>query len=173
MTRPRQIRRTPARHGFSLTELIVTVAVLGVMAGIAISSFGNVNLASRNAQAQNITEKLNRALKEFGQSNWNITTASNAGSTTDEFKVLRSLQWKPASTANNTRIVVGAPFVSPVWNPSGSSSSTEFRVRWNGFEFDLLPPGTAGTGLKLTFDGTDHTTPYAFPNDYKPEGARW
>ena len=153
--------------GFSLPEIMVTIAIVAVLAGIALATFGNVNDATRKAQAENITAQLNNSLKGFGQSNWDIRTTKDDAATTDEFKVLRSLQYKPA--ASSGRFDSGAPYYPPTWNPTASSSSSDYRVRWNGLNFQLLPPGTAGTGLLLRFDASDQGAPYSFPSNFTPE----
>jgi len=158
-------------RGFSLAEILVTVAVIGIMAGISLLTFGNVNEGARLAHARNVTSKLNDAVKGFSQSNWDIPTAKDDSDTADELKVLRSLQYKPAASVGTFN--TGAPFYPPNWNPSASTASTDFRVRWNGYNFELLEIGVDGKGLKMAFDGTDMSaTPYTFPSDYKMEGAR-
>lgn len=165
---------TPAPHrsgGFSLTEILVTIAVIGIMASISLLTFGSVNEGAKLAHARNVTAKLNDAVKGFGQSNWDIPTAKDDLDTADELKVLRSLQYKPAAAVGSFN--TGAPFYPPNWNPATTTATTEFRVRWNGFNFELLEIGVAGKGLKIAFDGTDMSaTPYAFPVGYKVEGAR-
>jgi prepilin-type N-terminal cleavage/methylation domain-containing protein len=153
--------------GYSLPEIMVTIAIVAILAGISLVSFGNVNDASRLAQAQNLASKLNAAIKGFSQGNWDLHTVKDDASTADEFKVLRTLQYKPSSS--NGRFDTGAPYYPPTWNPATSSSSAEYRVRWNGVNFQLLVPGTAGLGLKLVFDSSDQGAAYAFPANYVPE----
>ncbi len=156
-----------APQGYSLPEIMVTIAIVAILAGISLVSFGNVNDASRLAQAQNVASRLNGAVKGFNQGNWDLRTVKDDASTTDEFKVLRTLQYKPSSSGG--RFDTGAPYYPPTWNPTASSASAEYRVRWNGLNFQLLVPGTAGLGLKLVFDGSDQAAAYAFPANYAPE----
>ena len=81
--------------------------------------------------------------------------------------MLRSLQWKfPAS-----QLKIGSPYFDPKYNPVASSSTNEFRIRWNGVTFEMIEPGQAGTGLKFGGGSDFSTTPYSFPTGYKPEGA--
>lgn len=155
------------QQGYSLPEIMVTIAIVAILAGISLVSFGNVNDASRLAQAQSTASRLNGALKGFSQGNWDLHTVKDDSSTTDEFKVLRTLQYKPG--ASSGRFDAGAPYFPPTWNPAASSSTSEYRVRWNGLNFQLLVPGSAGLGLKIVFDSSDQGTAYAFPANYVPE----
>ena len=161
----------PSRKaGYSLPEIMVTIAVIGIMAAIALASFGNVTDGAKLAQAQSITAKLNAAVKSFDQTNWDMPTAADDTATTDELKVLRSLQYKPAASLGSFNSA--APFYSPNWNPTASNSTQDYRVMWNGFNFQLLTPGTVGQGLKLLFDGSDQSSPYVFASNYQIEGTR-
>lgn len=155
--------------GFSLPEMIVSIGVIAVIAGISLAAFTNVFDNANLVQAQRINAQLNAGLKGFGQTNWEIRTARDDANTTDELKVLRSLQYRPSASLG--RYDVSAPYFSPNWNPVASNNTEDFRVRWNGANFQLLVPGKAGKGLKLAFDGSDQSsTPYSFPANYKPEG---
>ena len=163
-------RASSRQSGFSLTEILVTVGVIGVLAGISLQTFGNVNEGARLGQARSIAAKLNAAVKGFNQSNWDMPTPLDDADTQDELKVLRSLQYKPPHAVGSFNS--GAPFYPPTWNPAASAAATDYRLRWNGFNFELLEPGVAGKGLKINFDGTDQSAPYTFPSNYKIEGAR-
>jgi len=159
------------RRAFSLTELVVTVAVIGIVAAIAIPIYSNVTERSQIAVAEDHVELLNRSLGNFTQACWKIPTVANNSATADEFLVLRSLQHTFVKSASDPLGKPGSPFLSPSYDPSASSSTDEYRIRWNGRSFEVVPRGQAGSGL--LFRGADDIkkTPYSFPSGYKPEGA--
>lgn len=47
------IRRLPSRQGFSLIELVVVIAILGILVSIALPFFKNLTQRAKVAQAQN------------------------------------------------------------------------------------------------------------------------
>ncbi len=153
---------------FSLVELLTVIAVIGVLTAIAIPAYSGVTDRVRDAEAGDFVESLNRAVLTFSQTNWEIPTPANNGADTDELLVLRSLQFHWPSPNQKP---VGAPYFSPKYNPGSSSASTVHRIRWNGRTFQLLKPGTSGTGLIKTFTGADYTAAdYVFPSSYRPAG---
>ena len=154
--------------GFSLTEILVVVAITGVLTAIALPYYGNIRDSAVRTQATDRMEQLNRAVKLYNQSNWELVTAADANSITDELKVLRSLQY---NWQGRTRpLGATTPYYPAKWNPAESTDETQHRFRWNGRSFELLGVGVAGKGLLMNFKGTDVTTDYAFPDGYKPEG---
>ncbi len=157
------------QQGYSLIEILATIAIMGILAGIGISAASNFNEAARRTKAEAQVAMLNSALRTFCQSKWDLHTVPNDANTTDEFLVLRSLQYKPSTTS--TVFDPAAPYYPPNWNPTSSSKTSEFRARWTGQNFSLLLPGTAGNGLLLASDGSDHGADYLFPPGYTPEPA--
>jgi prepilin-type N-terminal cleavage/methylation domain-containing protein len=155
------------RSAFSLTELVITVAIIGVMASIAIPVYSNVMEKSRRAIAQDHVELLNRAVANFSHACWKLPTAAVASDSADEFTVLRSLQWHfPVA-----QLKLGSPYFDPKYNPAASSSTSEYRIRWNGRSFELIDKGEAGTGMRFNSGRDYSTTPYSFPSDYRPAGS--
>ena len=160
-------RRLTKRAAFSLTELIITIAVIGVVASVAVVTYGNVMERSRRAVATDHLEQLNRAVANFSHACWKFPTAAVPGDTTDEYAVLRSLQWKfPAA-----QLKLGSPYFDPKYDPVASSNATEYRLRWNGRSFELIDRGQNGTGLRFNSGKDFKSTPYSFPSGYKPAGA--
>ena len=161
--------RPPAagRRAFTIVELIVTVAIIGLLASIAIPVYSNIREASEKAAAEDHVESLNRAVTTFVQNCWKLPTAPDAVSTADELAVLRSLQYQFPSAS----LKPGSPYFDQTYDPPSSSNSSHLRIRWNGKTFELLEPGSSGTGLRYA-SGTDYKkVPVSFPNGFKPEGA--
>ncbi len=156
------IQRKP-RAGFSFVELIITLAIMGLLAAVAIPVYSNVTKSSGETIATDHVESLNRAVAKFSQNCWRLPSPADNSVTTDEFVVLRSIQYRfPISNPK-----VGSPYFDPRYNPTASSSTNDLRIRWNGTGFELLKTGTAGSGLRYN-GGNEYTTPSSFPNGYQP-----
>jgi prepilin-type N-terminal cleavage/methylation domain-containing protein len=155
------------RSALTMPEMLVTIAVMGVIVGVSIPIYSNLTEGSRETAATDLTETLNRAVIKFSQNCWRISTPADAAATTDEFLVLRSLQY----TFPAAQMRIGAPYYDARYNPTASSNSQDIRLRWNGTSFELLKPGTAGTGLRYNGAADYTSAPYAFPSDYAPVAA--
>ncbi len=142
--------------GFSLVEMTVVIAILGIIAGIAVSSVGSVVEKSRAGVAGNVISSLNKATREYSHSHGDLIYEAFAVSAADELIVLRSLQYQaPSGPAGLNELNPKGPFMRPDWQPATSNLTKDYRVNWTGSAWKLLKPGTTGNGLKLVFDGTD------------------
>jgi type II secretory pathway pseudopilin PulG len=149
---------------------MVTVAVVGILAAIAIPNLGQVLDGSRKGVATNTVETLNKATKQFNHSHWDLRTTPVPSSGGDELLLLRTLQWRdpnPSGELNAT-----GPFMKPDWNPVASTSDRDYRAEWTGSSWRLLVPGQAGAGIRIVFDGSDFGTPYVHPPGFEPIGSR-
>ncbi len=151
---------------FSLVEMLVVISVISIITAIAIPAVTGINGTVKNTEAKDFAESLNKAVRSYSQACWEIGTAANDTATTDEFLVLRSIQYKwPVD-----QLKPGSPYFSPRYNPSASSDAGLHRLRWNGKAFEVLEPGTTGTGFLKPFSGADFSSDYVFPNGYAPVG---
>jgi len=148
------------RAGFSMSEMVITISIIGVLATISISAMSGVLNGSKESIARDRLEMLNQALNTFAYSNLELTFTPIAGSSSDEIAVLRYLQFRDP---NENRASTGSPYVTPRYNPLTSSSTDDFRIVWKGSRYSLLREGESGTGLKVSIDGSDFTTPFIFP----------
>jgi prepilin-type N-terminal cleavage/methylation domain-containing protein len=152
-------------QGFSVTELVITIAILGILAGVAIVSMNGAFAASKETLAMTRMEKLNGALHRWAMAYPEMYFPANDDGVNDELYVLRALQFRDP---NPNKATIGSPYMPPEYNPKNSSSADDFRIRWNGRIFELLRPGQRGNGLLMVFDGSDMTEPVTFADDYKP-----
>ena len=160
---PHLLRRTV--RGFSMTEMVWVVSILGILAGLVITSVGSVLQGSKDTVANQKLEMLNSALAAFAQTGSEINFPANPGSSSDEVVVLHYLQGRNATSPQ-----AGAPFVSPNYRPNTSSDPSDYRLVWTGTLFKLLTPGQAGIGLQIPFDGTDMGAAWVQPADWQPYG---
>jgi len=162
-------RRFSRRAGFALAELIATIAVLAILSGISISSYSGLSISAREGVARDNVALLNRALLHFNQVNWDIVLSPQANSASDELAVLRSLQWRDPDP-DPRKVSPGSPYISASFDATVSSSEDDFRIIWNGRAFELLAPGTPGTGLRTGTRQPEGNSSYTFPSGYQPIG---
>lgn len=164
--------KNPASHssGISLVEMIITIAVIGILSAIVVPTIGNVVEGSRRGVAENVITTLNKATREFGHSQWDLRTTPIPTSGGDEMLILRTLQWRDPDLSGELN--PKGPFMRNDWNPATSSLSADYRAEWTGSSWRLLEPGTTGAGLKIDFDGSDLGTPYIHDGAFTPVGSR-
>lgn len=155
------------RGGFSMTELVIVISIMGAMATIVVASFNQFLDGSKDALARERLENLNQALHRYAQTDKELLEAKRPSSADDEKLVLRKLQYR---NPNEDLAKVGSPYFDPSYQPAASALDTTYRLRWTGKLYELLRPGTPGTGLLMNFEGTDFTTPVVFPPDFDTNG---
>lgn len=154
-----------SRAAFSLPEITVVVAIVGIMGSIAVATYGGMSESAKLGVSKDLIEKINGGLKSFSQISHMPNQVKDDNAVTDELAVIRSLQWREAGDSSS-----GAPYFRADYNPTASSDNETFRLQWNGKIFKLLQPGTDGNGLEVKFDGSDFGTYYEFPEEYTPVG---
>ena len=147
-----------------MVEMLITIAVIGILASVATVIYSVTLDQSKKILATNVKETLNTAIHRFNASCYELVYAPT-GTGTDEVYVLRTLQYR---NPNNPQ--TGAPFMRNDWDPSESSSTSDYRIAWQGSMFTLLTPGTSGTGLKVAFDGSDLGKTITFPSNFAMAG---
>lgn len=159
--------RRGRESGFSMTEMVIVICILGVLAGIISMSFSGFLGGAKDAVAAERQEALNQAVHRFAQQNYELVFNSQSGSISDELVILRTLQYR---SSNVNRAKIGSPYYDPRYNPVASSDVSLHRLRWSGKQFELLKPGTSGTGILMDFEGTDFTTAFVFPPNFQTAG---
>ncbi len=154
-------------YGYSVTELVVVISIMGVLAGITVGSFNQFLGGAKDAVAEERVETLNQGLHRFAQQNYELLFNPVNTATADELVILRTLQYRHE---NPNRATVGSPYFDPRYNPAASSSLSDYRIRWTGKNYQLLKPGTPGTGMLMNFEGKDFTSPFDFPPNFKMAG---
>jgi len=160
-----------SKRGISLVEMMITIAVIGIISAIAIPTVGDVLGKSKDVVADNVVQALNKATREFSHSQWDLKLTAIPDNGADELALLRTLQWREPTHAGSELNPKG-PFMRIDWNPSLSTTASDYRIEWTGSAWKLLPPGTAGGGLKVDFEGTDLGSPYIHDDDFTPIGSR-
>lgn len=131
---------TSPRAGFSLPELLIVIAVIGILAAICIESYSNISSTARASVAADTSSLLNHAVLHYNQANAEILDSATSG-TADELAVLQKLQTRDSA-------IPGSPYIPSNFSSATSSSSVDYRLQWNGHAFQMLAPGTSGAGIK-------------------------
>jgi len=156
-----------SERGFSMSEMVMVICILSVLAGITVQTFSQFLGGSKDALAESRQETLNQALSRFAQQNYELLFDARNESVSDELVILRTLQYRDP---NINRAQPGSPYVDPRYNPVSSSDTSVHRLRWSGRMFELLKPGQSGTGVLMNFEGTDFTTAFDFPPNFQTAG---
>jgi prepilin-type N-terminal cleavage/methylation domain-containing protein len=154
-------------EAFSLTEMITTISILGILASIVVLQMSDNYSTARGVLAVDRLEMLNRGMSERAASVKEYVFTRVDANTTDEQLVLMDMQYR---NPDPDKAEVNSPFIEPRYRPTTSSSVNDFRLRWTGRRFELLRPGTTGSGLKVVFDGSDIGEPREYPPNYNSNG---
>ena len=155
---------TARRNGFSFIELVVVVAVIGIVSAVAIANYSGLNDSSREVFAKELLERVNNAVHRFSDSNYPMRVhVFSDGS--DSSWVIQTLQYrKPVNPA------IGSPYLPNNWSPEISTDVKDYRLVWADKLFKLVEPGDMGVGVKVDFNGASISTPYNFPSNFTMAG---
>ncbi len=134
--------RPPRKKGFSLPEILVSIAIVGILAGLALSVFTGVSDTSQREAGSAYVETLNRAVMAYNQCGSTISIVANGASAADEQSVIALLTTEDPA-------IPGTPYLAGNVPATASDDTAVMRVRWDGRYFELLAKGAAGSGLKL------------------------
>ena len=152
-------------EGFSILELLIVISMIGIITSIAIPQLGGLLPSSKDVLARDFVENLNGSLKKHNQSNYRIKYQKNDFFAGDEIQIVRTLQWRDDEDPSP-----GSPYMRQDWHPVVSSDVSEYRIKWNGYSFELIYPSSRGIGIHLSLDGSDYGLDYQFEKGYKPVG---
>ena len=147
--------------------MVTTISILGILASIIVVQMSDNYNTAREILAVDRLEMLNRGMAERAASVKEYVFTRVDSNTMDEQVVLMDMQYR---NPDPDKADINSPFIEPRYRPTTSSSVNDFRLRWTGRRFELLRPGTIGSGLKVVFDGSDLGEPRVYPPNYNSNG---
>ncbi len=129
--------RFPGLRGFSLVEVLVVISIIAILAAIAITQMSGISNSAQDSVNDLSLEKLNRAASSYAQMVQEITNAAGSGA-----DIVTLLQTRDTT-------VPGSPFLPADESFPVTNSTNTARAKWNGSSFEIIPAGTAGSGIDL------------------------
>lgn len=131
------------RKGFTIIELLIVMAVIALLIGIAIPSFRAMQTQAKETRAQGDTRVMKLALEKYYINNNSF----------------------PADDANQAQTILMAEtnsvIESNLYDPFGSTTTTlyEYKISSNGNYYVVYSIGDGGAGvMTIADDGTVATT---------------
>ena len=128
-------KRMQDKQGFTLIELMIVVAIIGILTAIAFPLYANIQARARVAKAQADARTLASAV---------VVYSAHVG-------VLPAALTDLSSSVSNAQGIYAGPFINPIPTPPNST--------WNAYAYTLGPTGTFTITTSSGADGATVTVP--------------
>lgn len=132
--------RRAGRAGFSVMEMVVLIAMLGVLVTVALIGVGNQPVVIRNAKLESDVASLNQSVALYVADGGSVTGLSTPQSVLDKLKRARpASEWRGHTGATSGRVIDTRLRARTTTAASGS----QLRARWNSQaqRFELTTAG--------------------------------
>jgi len=126
------IRMNNAQKGFTLIELMIVVAIIGILAAVAIPAYQDYIARSQASEGATLLAGMKTPIAEYYLSNGAVPTIAQLGNTTTTGQYVASINFDGTDTY--TANFKGAGSVSAVL--AGASLGMQFVTASSSFQFD-------------------------------------
>ena len=137
------------QQGFTLIELMIVVAIIGILAAVAIPAYQDYTIRAKMVECVNAMNPAKTAVSEFFMSTNSLpTSASEAGFTTslDTMPYCNTLTWD--DTNNKITVETEASFTDGALDGSELIDLQVSATGEDGIAWDCLTPATSGVPTK-------------------------
>jgi prepilin-type N-terminal cleavage/methylation domain-containing protein len=125
-----------ASNGFTIIEILVTIAIIGILSTIGVFSFSSIQSGSRNAQRSSKVTVIAEALEKYYSQNGEYPTCAAMTSGNVTTNVLVGIDPNALITPSGNSIVCNAPTSDTFGYVGGGSSYTlEYRDESTGVTY--------------------------------------